>query len=208
MPTKTHTGNIAKTHNGKGLIHDDTQHGANETGTGDNEDIQARDYASSHGAPIEGRDEEEQERQKVDNGKDTQVMRVFIGDRPSARAMEVRRVDNGEDTQEMQVFIGDIIGHIRNRPAKDGVLRWEEERDASFLGAKMQTKTHTGNIAKTHNGKGLIHDDSQHGANKTGTGDNEDIQARDCASSHGAPIEGRDEEEQERQKVTTARTPR
>ena len=102
-------------------------------------------------------------------------MRVLIGDQPTTRAMKGRRVDDGEDTQEMRVFIGDIIGHINKRPAKDGVLRRDKERDASFQEAKELTKTHTGTIAKTHNGK-------------------------DHASGHGAPSEGRDEEEQERQK--------
>ena len=51
-----------------------------------------------------------------------------------------------------------MIGPLCKRLTKDGGLRGQEEGDASFRGARMQTKT--------HNGKGLIHDDSQHGANK------------------------------------------
>ena len=88
------------------------------------------------------------------------MTRVLIGDLPSARAREVRRVDNGEDTQEMAVFIGDINRHTRKQRAKDGVIRREEQRDGSFQETKERTKTHTGTIATTHNGKGLIHEDS------------------------------------------------
>ena len=108
----------------------------------------------------------------------------------------------------------EVTGPRSKQPTKDGGLRWEEEGDASFQFAKMLTKTNTGNLAKTHNGKltkGLIHDDSQHGANKeaeTGIGDNEDETGNDGAthndphhSTHGAPSEGPDEEEQESQVV-------
>ena len=83
---KDHGKTLAKTHNGKltkGLIHDDSQHGANEeaeTGIGNNEDETGNDGAthndphhSTNAARSEGLDEEEQESQVVDSGEDIQA---------------------------------------------------------------------------------------------------------------------------------------
>ena len=89
---KDHARTLAKTHNGmsnRGLIHDDSHHGGNkEAGKdiGDDEDETGINGAtgiigathndphhSNHGAPSKGPDEEEQERQVVDSGEDTQA---------------------------------------------------------------------------------------------------------------------------------------
>ena len=257
MLDRTHTGTIAKTHNGKGLNHDDSQHGADETGNGVNEDIQARDHASGHSAPNEGRDEEEHNRtraatlerarKKYDTWKQSKILSgagkttdpdkipqivqadksETIEDVRNQRQAEADNVkhDSTQDQEAGQGNIEDqgaglgemvkgkaagqgamiktktrggvrnqvqaegdnakygldhkedqsheeVIGPLRKRLTKDGGLRGQEEGDASFRGARMQTKTHTGTIAKTHNGKGLIRDNNRHGANKNGTYDN------------------------------------
>ena len=55
-------------------------------------------YASRHAAPIEGLNEEEQERLMVDNGEDIQVMRVYIDDLPPALSLETLREVAAQDT--------------------------------------------------------------------------------------------------------------
>ena len=92
-------------------------------------------------------------------GRGAMIKSETIEDVRTLRQVEADNARYGFDHKEDQSH-EEMTGHIRKRLAKDGVLRWDEERDASFQGAKKLTKTHTGNIAKTHNGKGLIHDDS------------------------------------------------
>ena len=87
---------------------------------------------------------------------------------------------------------------LQKTKAKGGESKNRTEESESKDHTKVLDKTHTRTIAKTHNGKGHIHNDSQHGADETSTGDNEDNQARDHATDNGAPNEGRDEEEHNR----------
>ena len=55
---------------------------------------------------------------------------------------------------------------INAKENKDGGHEREEERDASFQLARRLTRTHKGNHAKNHNGKGVNQDLSQHEAYK------------------------------------------
>ena len=63
------------------------------------------DYASRHAAPIEGLNEEEQERLMVDNGKDIQVMRVFIADLPPALSLEVLKEVAAQDRVYQELIV-------------------------------------------------------------------------------------------------------
>ena len=55
---------------------------------------------------------------------------------------------------------------INAKENKDGGHEREEERDASYQLARRRTRTHNGNHGKTHNGKGVNQDLSQHDGDK------------------------------------------
>ena len=110
--------------------------GGDETGTGDNEDIQAWDHTSGHGAPNKGRDEEEQGREKDDNGESTQVTRVLIGDLPSARAREVRREVHHDANAEAGTNTGNNEAKIGgDKLIHDNPTKEEGEGDEQDTGA-------------------------------------------------------------------------
>ena len=164
--------NLAKTHDGKGFIHDPSQHDANkeaETGTGDNEDETGNNGAT-------GRSTKDHAKMLAKNHNGEPTKSLIHGDShhgPNKEAV----TDIGNDEDETLDLNKRLAKNRTGRCTEDGGHRCEEERDASYQFAKRLTKTHTGNLAKNPNGKGFIHDLTQHGANKkaeTGTGDNED----------------------------------
>ena len=73
------------------------------------------DYASRHATPIEGLNEEEQERLIVDNGEDIQVMRVYINDLPPALSLEMLREVAAQDP----VYQGLMEAVKKGRKPKD-----------------------------------------------------------------------------------------
>ena len=108
---KDHARMLAKAHNGKltkGLIHDDSHHGANKeavTGIGDDEDETGNNGAthnnphhSTNAVPSEGANEEEQEGQVVDSGEDIQAWE------------ELREVHHGANVPTKEEGDGDEQG--------------------------------------------------------------------------------------------------
>ena len=63
------------------------------------------DYASRHAVPIEGLHKEEKERLMVNNGKDIQVMRVFIADLPPALPLDVLREVAAQDEMYQRLMV-------------------------------------------------------------------------------------------------------
>ena len=74
--------------------------------------------ASRRATPIEGLNEEEQDRLIVDNGEDIQVLRVYINDLPPALSLETLREVAAQD----MVYQGLMDAVKKGRKPKDSSM--------------------------------------------------------------------------------------
>ena len=106
------------------------------------------DNASRHGVHIEGHDEEEKERQKIDNGKDIQVRRVDITDQDSG-------IDIGDSPHsDTHHGTGKLARDLAGRLTKNITGNLAKDLNRAFVKtlagelAKGRARNHTGKCAK------------------------------------------------------------